>query len=181
MSENTKEHIFKSFFKTEYPGLCRYAQTYLSDDSLAEDIVQNTFIKVWEQKHELIGSEQLKYYMVTAVRNNCISEIRKNKKISYTEESSYDTPEPFFSNLLAKEELTEQQARISNALDLLPPKCREVFLLIKLHGMSYKQAAATMDISVKTVENQMGKALSIFRSICVACMVCLYNFFVSNI
>ena len=63
-----------------------------------------------------------------------------------------------------REDATEQSKRIANALDQLPPKCREVFLLVKLHGMSYKQAAEALDISVKTVENQMGKAIKTFRT-----------------
>lgn len=179
ISGGNTEQIFKSVFENEYQNLCRYAFSYMGDEHAAEDVVQNTFIKIWERKKDLLKSEQVKYYLVTAVRNNCISELRKTKTSNTTEYSSVvePEPEPFFSKMLQDELDKERYGRIVDALDKLPPRCREVFLLIKLHGMSYKQAAEILNISVKTVENQMGKAITIFRNMCVAVLVTLLNIF----
>lgn len=173
------EQVFKKVFENEYQNLCRYALTYLGDEQMAEDVVQNTFIRIWEKKKELLNNDQIKYYLVTAVRNNCISELRKNKTTKITEYTTLnDTePEPFFSKMLQQEMDSERKEKIVNALDRLPPRCREVFLLVKLHSMSYKQAAETLDISIKTVENQMGKAISIFKNMCMAILVYLQGMY----
>lgn len=171
------ETAFKSLFDREYQNLCRYAYSYLKDEHLAEDVVQNTFIKIWEQKKDLLPTENARYYLVTSVRNNCISELRKAKNLTYPENNPGTDAEPFFSHMLQKEEYNEQQKRIAAALDELPPKCKEIFLMIKLHGMSYRQVAETLELSVKTVENQMGKAIKTFRNLCLPVLLSLCNLF----
>lgn len=163
------ENLFRSLFRDEYGKLCRYAFSYMQDEQLAEDVVQDTFIKIWEQKQDMLGSPNIRFYLATAVRNNCISLLRKQKvqQVHYPEHTPEPPPVPWYSLREQQEEQSERQQKIIRALDRLPPKCREVFLLVKLQGLSYKQAAATLDISVKTVENQMGKALRIFRDLTV--------------
>lgn len=159
------EAAFKDLFSREYGGLCRYALAYVQDSHLAEDIVQETFIKIWEKKQDLISSPDARFYLITAVRNNCISSLRKlrSQNIVFPEAAPEPEPEIYFTTMQQREEMNEQARKISEALDRLPPKCREVFLLVKMQGLSYRQAADTLDISVKTVENQMGKALKILR------------------
>jgi len=139
-------------------------------------VVQDTFIKIWEQKKDLIESPNIKFYLVTAVRNNCISFIRKQKtqQVKYTDETPEPEPEPHFTASQHEQQAKEQQQKIADALNQLPPKCREVFLLIKLHGMSYKQAAEALDISVKTIENQMGKAIKVLREFALMPSFMLY-------
>lgn len=163
------EAEFKNLFDREYEQLCRYAYTYMQDEHLAEDVVQDTFIKIWEQKKDLITSENIKFYLVTAVRNNCISALRKQQtsKTSFTDNTPEPEPEPFLTDRQHRENETEQVRKIREALDQLPPKCKEVFLMIKMHGMSYKQAADSLNLSVKTIENQMGKAIKILRELVV--------------
>jgi RNA polymerase sigma-70 factor (ECF subfamily) len=159
------EQIFQQLFSAEYGKLCRYALTYMKDAHSAEDIVQDTFIKIWETKRELIASKEIRFYLVTAVRNNCISALRKLKSsnIHFPETAPEPEPEPFFTQTQHREDATEKSDKVAAALNLLPPKCKEVFLLVKMHSMSYKQVAESLDISVKTVENQMGKALRVLR------------------
>lgn len=159
------ESQFKSLFDREYNKLCQYAYTYMQDTHLAEDVVQDTFIKIWENKRELIASPDVKFYLITAVRNNCITAIRKQKtqQTTYTDDIKEPEPEPYFRASQHAEKQSEDTRKIEEALNQLPPKCKEVFLLVKLHGMSYKQAAESLEISVKTVENQMGKAIKILR------------------
>jgi RNA polymerase sigma-70 factor (ECF subfamily) len=159
------EAAFQQIFRQEYAGLCRYAQTLLTDEHSAEDIVQDTFVKIWDTKKDFIGHPNVKFYLYTAVRNNCISLLRKQKSsaIRYTAEAppaasdTYETAAHFYR----AEEVKE--AQIAEALALLPEKCREIFVLVKGNGMSYKEAAALLDLSPKTIENQMGKALKIFK------------------
>lgn len=163
------DQVFKALFAREYERLCRYAYTYLQDEHIAEDVVQETFIKIWEQKKELIGSPDIKFYLITAVRNNCITVIRKqkNQRTASTDNTPEPEPEPFLSTRQHLEHEAENARRIAEALNQLPPKCKEVFLLVKMQGMSYKEAAKTLDLSVKTIENQMGKAIKLLRDFVV--------------
>jgi len=159
------ENVFRELFEKEYSALCRYAMTYMQDSHLAEDIVQDTFIKIWEQKRELISSAHIKFYLVTAVKNNCITAIRRQQTRGevLTDTDPDIEPEPFITTRQHYEQLDEQKRKIADALNQLPPKCKEVFLMVKMQGMSYKQAAESLDISVKTVENQMGKAIKTLK------------------
>jgi RNA polymerase sigma-70 factor (ECF subfamily) len=174
---NGVEADFKALFSQEYSGLCRYALTYLQDSHLAEDVVQETFIKIWERKRDMISSPDARFYLITAVRNNCISFLRKIKaeQIHFPEAAPEPEPEPHITTMQHREDLNEQARRISEALDKLPPKCKEVFLMIKMQGLSYKQTADALDISVKTVENQMGKALKVLRESSMLELLLLYG------
>ncbi len=166
MPEVSLEISFQTLFNTEYEKLCRLALAYMQDEQLAEDVVQETFIKIWEQKQDIITAPNARYYLAAAVRNNCISALRKlkNSQVSYTDNTPEPEPEPFFY-VKPGEEQEQQRRKIADALNQLPPKCREVFLMVKLQDFSYKQAADALDVSIKTIENQMGKALRIFREI----------------
>jgi len=172
----TLELAFKNLFNREYDNLCRYALTYMQDENLAEDIVQDTFVKIWEQKKELIETAEIKFYLITAVRNNCISALRKQKtqQFHYTDVTPEPDPEPFITTTQHYETANEQAKQIREALNKLPPKCKEIFLLIKMQGMSYKLTAETLGISIKTVENQMGKAIKIMRDLTFSQPVLLF-------
>ncbi len=173
------DSVFKDLFAREYERLCRYAYTYLQDEHMSEDVVQETFIKIWEQKKELISSPDVKFYLITAVRNNCITVIRKqkNQRTASTDNTPEPEPEPFLTVRQHQEHEAENERRIAEALDQLPPKCKEVFLLVKMQGMSYKEAAKALDLSVKTIENQMGKAIRVLRDFVVSQAVTLVGLF----
>lgn len=161
----TAEGAFKELFTREYGNMCRYALSFMQDSHLAEDVVQETFVKFWEQKKELSHSTEAKFYLVIAVRNNCITALRKQNSsgVHFVENAPDHNTEVLTTERQLREDADERTAKIQEALDQLPPKCREVFLLVKMQGLSYKQAAEALDISVKTIENQMGKAIKILR------------------
>ncbi len=169
------EKVFQQLFEKEYEGLCRYAYTYLHDEHAAEDVVQETFVKIWEGKRHLLEDGSIRFYLFTAVRNNSISYLRKAKTAAttYTDTTPEPDPEPSLS-ASQLQNIEEGNARqIAAALNKLPPKCREVFLLVKWQGLSYKDTAATLGLSVKTVENQMGKAIKIFKNVRLDAVVTL--------
>lgn len=159
------EKAFKDLFDREYENLCRYAVSFVEDSHLAEDIVQDTLVKFWEQRKDLLESKEAKFYLITATRNNCITVLRKQASsgIKFTDNTPDKDHEPFITGRQLREDAAEQSKKITDALNQLPPKCKEVFLMVKMHGMSYKQTAESLDISVKTVENQMGKAIKTLR------------------
>ncbi|HEY8657968.1 MAG TPA: RNA polymerase sigma-70 factor [Hanamia sp.] len=161
--EESLHHNFRVFFDQHYQRLCSYAFSFLKDEESCEDLVQDLFIKIWMNRQDLIGTDQLKFYVFSAVHNNCLTRLQKNKKYRVVEMNDEEEGEEIIINLDPGEATAEPVALIAKALDLLPPKCREVFLLSRISNLSYLQIADTLGISIKTVENQMGKALKILR------------------
>lgn len=150
-------------FRQHYQRLCSYANTFLKDEESSEDVVQEIFIKVWEKNKMSIDANKIKFYLFTAVRNNCLTLLKKNNKNRIHELKEDDATYEIKIQLDPEEKDTDTKALISQAMEQLPPKCREVFMLSRLSGQTYKQIAETLGISVKTVENQMGKAIRLLR------------------
>lgn len=156
---------FRDTFHTYYQPLCQYAFTIVKERHSSEDIVQETFLRIWEKKQNLIGTGDLPFYMYTAIRNNCLTYLEKRQKTVLTDNAGRElADEP-------AQEKPEQPGRennfdtlMKNALDNLPPKCREVFVLSRMSGLTYQQIGQALGISIKTVENQMSKALKILRT-----------------
>ncbi|HEY8898279.1 MAG TPA: RNA polymerase sigma-70 factor [Niastella sp.] len=156
--------LFQEIFYKHYEPLCKYAFTIVKEPHSCEDIVQETFLRIWEKKQNLIGSEELTWYMYTAIRNNCLSFLEKKQKTvlgDFNGQEMIDMPGERPSPA-AKE--TDYDTLLKEALTNLPPKCREVFVLSRVSNLTYKQIGDSLGISIKTVENQMGKALKILRA-----------------
>lgn len=158
MSLNIK--TFKEYFIQYYRPLCLFALHYLKDIDNAEDIVQDCFTELWERKDDKANIADIKPYLYTMVRNRCIDVLRKESLIDCNIEPSD------IEGLISDEECEERsydEARMWTAIDSLPEKCREVFLLAKRDGMKYEEIADKMNISVNTVRNQMNKALKTIK------------------
>lgn len=154
---------FENYFRQHYERLCSYAYTFLKDEESCEDLVQEVFIKIWEQRQDLIGSDQLKFYLFTAVRNNCLTSLQKNKKYGFRELKDEDAFDDIIIRIAPEVKTKDPRILVSQAMEQLPPKCREVFMLSRLSGLTYQQIADSLGISVKTVENQMGKAIRMLK------------------
>lgn len=163
-TEESLHDNFRIFFDQHYQRLCSYAFSFLKDEESCEDIVQDIFIKIWLNRQDLIGSEQLKFYIFSAVRNNCLTWLQKNKKYLVVEMNDEDEAREIIIKLDPEDEKANPTELIAKALDRLPPKCREVFLLSRIGNLTYLQIAENLGISIKTVENQIGKALKILRN-----------------
>lgn len=155
---------FEMIFKTYYKPLCHYAHSFLNDKNEAEEVVQTTFIKIWEKKNELNVQSSLKAYLYSMVRNSCLNVIKHEKvkqlhaqrHVQETERSRELVDEKVLSNDL--------ESKIYLAMKALPEQCRLVFQLSRFEELKYQEIAEQLQISVKTVENQMGKALKIMRT-----------------
>jgi RNA polymerase sigma-70 factor (ECF subfamily) len=155
---NTKD--FESLFKEWFYSLSNYAYKLLLDKSSAEDAVQQVFSKLWEKRADIQVDSSIKSYLYRATYNTCMNEIRRNKKLTSIEDkqestSSYRADADARSNDLER--------KIKEGLNNLPEKCRAIFVLSRYENLKYKEIAAMLDISIKTVENQMGKALKMMR------------------
>ena len=133
---------------------------------MAEDIVQDVFLKIWNQQDLLNANKNIKSYMYTMVRNHALEIIRRQQiGARITDEILYlhseANSDPIEDNEIEKYLILD---KIYISIRQLPPKCAQVFTLAKVNGLSYSQIADDMHISVKTVENQMGKALKLLRA-----------------
>jgi RNA polymerase sigma-70 factor (ECF subfamily) len=156
--------IFQETFYKYYEPLCKYAFTLVKEPHSCEDIVQETFLRVWEKKQNLIGSEELTWYLYTAIRNNCLSFLEKRQKTVLRDINGHEIAETPTERPEQPVKEADYDVLLKNALENLPPKCREVFVLSRVSNLTYKQISDSLGISIKTVENQMGKALKILRS-----------------
>ena len=152
----------ESLFRTHYDGLSRYAFTIIKNQAEAEDVVQGLFVKLWEKRKDLDVIKDTKAYLYRSTHNESLNAIKKLKRIAGDEEikdsSLADLNDA--NSILIGEEL---QVRIESAMNQLPDKCQEVFRLSRMEQLSYKEIAQQLEISQKTVENHMGKALRMMR------------------
>lgn len=149
-------------FRTYYQPLCQYAYSFLNDKDEAEEVVQATFINIWDKREQLEIQSSVKSYLYKTVRNSCLNVIKHErvKKEHVAHESALGPSHEGPGQAVAAAELEE---RITVAMKALPEQCRLVFQLSRFEELKYAEIAAQLDISVKTVENQIGKALRIMR------------------
>jgi RNA polymerase sigma-70 factor, Bacteroides expansion family 1 len=160
---HSTERLFENCFHDTYEGLHRYAHTILQDNEEARDIVQKVFIKLWEKKQTINFPGAARQYLYTAVHNLCLNVIRDKKTRSKYISHYHHTETGYVVESSAEKKELEKQ--IYAAIDSLPPRCREVFCKSRLEGKRYAEIAEDLQISVKTVEVQMGKALKLLRSL----------------
>lgn len=155
---------FERMFKSYYSGLCGYAFKLLHDAAVAEEMVQDTFAKMWEKRASLNMARSRESYIFRALHNNCMDVIRENSRRQAMEQEvrmmSGFQDEPADERQL-RQSFLEQ--KVMAAVRSLPAQCRQVFELSKINKMKYKEIAEKMNISPKTVENHMGRALKKLR------------------
>ncbi|MGQ8334933.1 RNA polymerase sigma factor [Sunxiuqinia sp. A32] len=153
---------FEKFFRDNYYAASIVAFRYLNDPHIVEDIVQETFITLWEKREKIYrGPEELKHYLLVAIKNRTISYLRTIKIKQVELEASLLKIEQEEIVLDNKEEIT---FRISKAISKLPRKCKQVFLLAYIDELSYQDIAQKLSISKNTVKTQMVIAYRILRS-----------------
>lgn len=165
LADREQYQQFQDAFRTYYNQLCNYALTFTRDADVSEDLVQDLFIKIWESRRHLLSDSSIRYYLFTAIRNNCISWLRREKQlviVPWTDQDAAAEPEVYPKE--TPEPQKDEMVVLQQAVGLLPPKCREVFLLSRFSNLSYKEIATELNISQKTVENQLSKALKIIRA-----------------
>lgn len=146
-----------------------------------EELVQECFFNIWEIRKRLNISTSVKFYLFRAVKNRCLNFLKQEQNrrgILYSLDEEFVNREEFFIESVSDTEShTKMENRISEAMNLLPAGCREIFEMGKMSGMTYRQIADELNISVKTVENQMSKALRILRKELSSEMFLLLCFF----
>lgn len=172
---------FEELFKSYFTPLCSFAQKYVNDVDEAKDIVHNVFINLWNKREEIDMETSLKSYLFQGVYNRSLNFIRDHKKLV-----QFDTPQSVAElnqYVESKDHLesNEAESRINNALDDLPEKCREIFLMNRFDGLKYREIAEKLNISIKTVETQMSRALKTLRERLSDMIILLIYLIIQNI
>lgn len=154
------EPAYKEIFFTYHTRLLRFAQTFVHDRQSAEEIVSDVMMKIWEKRKDLPGVSNLRVYLYISTKNTALNYLAKQKKVEVVSIEHLNLD--FASNYLNPEQLmitAEMVRRINNAINMLPPRCKLVFKLVKEDGLPYKEVADILDISIKTIDNQLAIAL----------------------
>ena len=175
---------FEELLRSLYSHLCNFAFTFLKEQAASEEIVQEMFFKIWEKREELEIKSSIKSYLFSSVRNHCLNQLKhleirdtykvyNEQQIQYSEQQGHDSA--------IEHELEE---RIEIAIASLSVERQKVFKLSRFEGKKYKEIAEELDISIKTVEAQMSKALKFLREVLkdyLPVILLLYIIWIKNI
>lgn len=168
--QQNDENAFEVIFRKHFVPLCNYAIGLIGNKSIAEDITEDCFVKLWQQRNTITIDTSLKAYLYRFVRNRCINfmehEMVQDKYLKRKRYILYDKElhEPIYpdqpdQNLVS----CELENEIEKALDTLPEQCRKIFELNRFDGLKYKEIAKKLNISITTVKTQMSRALTKMR------------------
>lgn len=156
--KNGNEKAFEILFHRYYCHLCAYASKILNDSISAEEIVQDFFVKLWEKRTVLSIETSIANYFFRSIKNLCINQIKHDKiKQEYSNKVMLQSEKNFVhDNYFTEIDLAE---KIDASINSLPKKRREIFKLSREDGLKYREIAEKLNISIKTVETQMGLAI----------------------
>ncbi|MGV8090550.1 MAG: RNA polymerase sigma-70 factor [Mangrovibacterium sp.] len=160
--QNGKYYLFEYFFNKYYPGLCVYACRMVQSKSSAEDIVQDFFIRLWEDKNNLVINTSVRSYFLRSVHNRCLNFLNLNnlKKAHHDYQLSHLSQDAILQYPLLDFEL---ESRLQKAIESLPDGIRETFMMNRLEGLTYQEIADKEGVTVKAIEYRMSKALTLLR------------------
>jgi len=156
------EKAFEILFHKYYGYLCLYAAKIINEDSAAEEIVQDFFVKIWEKREHLFIETSLKNYLFRSVKNLCINYIQHNKtKIRHAQHVLSEVENNFSDDYNYPE--IDLSVKIEESINSLPEKRKEIFRMSRQEGLKYHEIAQKLNISIKTVETQMSLAIKTLR------------------
>lgn len=159
--KNSNQGVFEMIFKYYYSGLVIYADQIIKNIPVSEDIVQSVFLKLWETRQSL-DVRSFRSYFIQCVKNRCIDHLRSCEVKSKFSQELKD-----YSHVELQEDLwtlMELDELIQQAIDKLPPRCREIFLMSRAENLKIAEIAEKLRLSVRTVETQISKALKFLRT-----------------
>ncbi|WP_044266713.1 RNA polymerase sigma factor [Bacteroides timonensis] len=161
------ERSFKCFVETYSDDLLYYARYLLRSKEEAQEVVSDVFFEVWQNRGNLAEIKRMKVWLLTVTHNKAISYLRKNNAsvspVSWDELGDHVIP----ANLQTPDERLisqEEMGRIDDAVNSLPPRCKQVFVLAKIEKLPYKEISAMLNISVKTINVHIAKALELISA-----------------
>jgi RNA polymerase sigma-70 factor, ECF subfamily len=157
------EQAFERVFKTHFKNLHAYACTMTRNEMLSEELVQDVFFRLWERPEKLNISGSISAYLYRSVYNACLNHLKHLKVRSKYESHAIHQLKQESDSASKKILHKELETKLHTALQELPEQCRTIFQLSRFEALKYREIADILEISPKTVENQMGKALKLLR------------------
>ena len=155
---------FEKLFKTYYDAVCRYVIRIIKDQDTTEEIVQATFVNLWEKKDLIREDISFKSYLFRVAYNTALNYLKHKKVVANYVNKKQERITEIQSSFVSHQPDFEIQSRIKDALSDLPPQCQRVFRMSREEGLKYHEIAEELGISKKTVEVHMGKALKLLRN-----------------
>ena len=160
---------FRLLFRELYDPLGKYACKLVLDHDIAEDIVQEVFVRIWEKHQSIIQSPQVRPYLYRAVRNTCFNHLGAQKRMQVSSLSDTELSEEEMTTWTVTEgpdddEIPNYRELLKKGIEQLPEKCREIFLLSRTGNLSNQEIADNLGISIKTVNNQTWKAMKLLKA-----------------
>ena len=160
---NPGEQAFEQVFKSNFKSLHAYAFTIIKDDIMAEEIVQNVFCRLWEKKEKLEIQTSLAAYLYRSVYHESLNYLKHLKVRAAYNSYAYSKNKNEADHAEKKILLADLENKLNNALSELPEQCRTIFQMSRFEELKYQEIADRLGLSIKTIENQMGKALRLLR------------------
>ncbi|WP_158795711.1 RNA polymerase sigma-70 factor [Pedobacter sp. L105] len=150
---------FEKFFILLNTKLIKFCELYVNKKEIAEEIVADVFVNFWNQRMKLVEVDNLETYIFISVKNRSLNHIKKNSLMHLVQIE--DSPMEFvaYSNPEAEIEKKELFYKLDQAIDTLPQQCKIIFQLVKEDGMKYKEVSEILNISHKTVQSQVLRAM----------------------
>lgn len=158
------EKAYVYLVETYHKPLFTYVLSLNADKALAEDIIQIVFMKTWEYRKRLNPDYSLKSFLYTSTYNEFINQYHKHRALSLLEKVYMEALDEVVSELDRKDILAQKIALLTKGIDLLPPRCKETFLLSKKEGLTNIEIAEYLNVSIKTVEGQLTKAYKVLKN-----------------
>lgn len=183
------QKAFEILFKTYYHRLCMYAARYIREPEQVRSIIHDVFLHIWEKRLDLTITTSLDGYLYTSVRNHCLNyqEREKKKELSiYSDLETVLSEERDAWHPLSDDDpidyimVQELKDKIEKAIELLPPQCREIFVLSRMEHFTNREIAQKMNLSEGAVKSQLFRSLSKLRvalSEYFILLVCYFSFF----
>lgn len=155
---------FEALFRAYYEDLCEFGWQYVRSPEVAEEFVQDLFLHIWKQRHRWVPQGPVKAYLYSAIRNKALNYLKHRRVEERWEAQAVHQAVLFQVN--PEDELYHKELMevVQKTLEELPERRRLIFILSRQHSLTYSEIAALLDISVKTVETQMGRALKFLRT-----------------
>lgn len=154
---------FKKLFLQFYDPLCQFSWQYTRSRHISEELVQEVFLNIWKSRETLDPQQNIKSYLYQSVRNKALNHLKhENLEKEYNHTIEWLSPSPA-TQRHSGEEHSEFVQAAQKAIEDLPDRARQIYKLSRKDGLTYREIATVLDISVKTVESQMSRALKILR------------------
>lgn len=160
---NGDKRALQVLFEQYYKGVCQVISRFIRDSALVEDLAQEVFIRFWEKREQIVINTSVQAYLRRMAVNEALGWLRRHQKFTeeeFSPDMAYGGHDDSAEEQFVQAELHQS---VTSAINTLPPKCRTVFQLSRFEELTYQEIADQMGISIKTVENQMGKALKLLR------------------